>query len=687
VRIFNTCVVIAVLALRLAAQQPEQPAPLFRGGVDLVLVDVVVRDKTGAPVKGLTADDFDLLEDGIRQQIRTFAVEEVGSTAPTFNGATALSSITSRSAAHDSTDSSTAGTTTSLTPEDLTGHRLLTLLFDTSSMQPEDAQRAVDAAVTWVDSQMTDADLVAVASIGSRLTIQTDFTNSKEEVHAALAALSGGVSTAFTAVDSSTVATDEAAAFSTDDTSSEDASAQELDTFNNDARLRALRTLADALKPIQQKKAIIYFSAGMQRNGTDNQVELRAAVNASVRANVAIYPIDARGLQAIVPGGDARQRSQGGVGAFSGRTVTNQFTQLAAQQETLTTLASDTGGTAFTDTNDFGEAFSKVVRDISSYYILGFASTNGNKDGRFRRISVRLRKRTGLKVEARDGYYADRDFAHTGKSDREAQLQDQLMARIAATDVPMFVTTGWFRLAADRYYVPITIAMPGSALPPSTNKTTVDVAGLIRDERGVPVGRIRDTLTVAAADADTLAGRHVLYQAGTTLPPGRFSLKVVVRENTSGQMGAFEATVIVPELKTAPVKISSIVLSTQLKQAVASKAPNPLAREGVELVPNLTHIVRGNQKLYFYYEVYEPALERGTPHVRTSLAFYRGKVKVFETPVVERTVMDAADRRAALFQFELPSESLKPGPYTCQVNVIDANAGRFAFPRVDLYVR
>jgi VWFA-related protein len=659
---------------------------LFRGGVDLVLVDVVVRDRTGAPVKGLAADDFDLLEDGVRQQIRTFAVEEVGLTVPAFNGATALSTITSRSAAHGNTDSSTAGSTTSMTPEDLTGHRLLTLLFDTSSMQPEDTQKAVDAAVAWVDAQMTAADLVAVASIGSRLTIQTDFTSSKEEVRAALEAFSGAVSTAFNPVDSSTVATDEAAASSTDDATSEDASAQELDTFNNDVRLRALRTLADALKPIQQKKAIIYFSAGMQRNGTDNQVELRAAVNASVRANVAIYPVEARGLQAIVPGGDARQRSQGGVGAFSGRNVTNQFTQLAAQQETLTTLASDTGGTAFTDTNDFGEAFSKVVKDISSYYILGFASTNGSKDGRFRRISVRLRSRTGLKVEARSGYYADRDFAHTGKSDREAQLQDQLMARIASTDVPMFVTTGWFRLTADKYYVPITVAMPGSALPPSTDKTSVDVAGLITDERGLPVGRIRDTLTVAA-DAGTLAARQVLYQAGTTLPPGRFSLKVVVRENTTGQMGAFEAQVIVPELKTAPVKISSIVLSTQLKQAVASQAPNPLTREGVELVPNLTHIVRRDQKLYFYYEVYEPALESGTPHLRTSLAFYRGRVKVFETAVVERTVMDAADRHAALFQFELPAESLKPGPYTCQVNVIDANAGRFVFPRIDLYVR
>src|SRR5207248_2879608 len=180
--------------------------------------------------------------------------------------------------------------------------------------------------------------------------------------------------------------------------------AQELDTFNNDVRLRALKTLAEALAPIQQKKAILYFSSGMQRSGNDNQIELRAAVNAAVRSNVSIYPVDSRGLQAVVPGGSGRQGSRGGVGAFSGQAVAQQFSQLAAQQETLTTLAADTGGTAFTDTNDFGEAFSKVTRDISSYYILGFASSNPSKDGRYRRISVRLKNKSDVKVEARSGY-------------------------------------------------------------------------------------------------------------------------------------------------------------------------------------------------------------------------------------------------------------------------------------------
>src|SRR5450432_3211500 len=235
------------------------------------------------------------------------------------------------------------------------------------------------------------------------------------------------------------------------------------------------------------------------------------------------------------------------------------------------------------------------------------------------------------------------------------------MTQIPATDVPLFVTAGWFRLAADKYYVPVSLSVPGSAVPPSKDKVTLDVAGFIRDERGFPVGRIRDTMTVPPASADGLAAKQVLYQTGVTLPPGRFSVKLVVRENTTGQMGTFETPIVVPELKQASVKVSSLVLSTQLQNAAGRKTVSPLVRDGVELVPNLTHIVGRDQKLYFYYEVYEPGAEGGLPQLRTSLAFYRGKVKVFETPVVDRIQIDAADRRAAIFQFEVPADSFKPG--------------------------
>ena len=179
----------------------------------------------------------------------------------------------------------------------------------------------------------------------------------------------------------------------------------------------------------------------------------------------------------------------------------------------------------------------------------------------------------------------------------------------------------------------------------------------------------------------------MLYQSGVTLPPGRFSVKVIVRENATGKIGSFESLLLVPELKQAPVKVSSVVLSTQLQAAPRGRNASPLVRDGVQLVPNLTHVVSKDQKLLFYYEVYEPGEIEGGPQLRTSLAFYRGKVKVFETPVVERLAIDAADRKAAIFQFEIPAGSFKPGLYACQINIIDAAAGRFAFPRLAFYVK
>ena len=689
----------SLLAQATSTQQPQ--APIFRSGLNLVLVDVVVRDKTGAVVRGLTGNDFELLEDGVRQRIVTMAYEEIKpGVAPIENASMLAAAIVSGppavagggSISHATPATAEAQANRPLTSDETAGHRMVTLVFDTSSMEPENIQKAVDAASEWIDNKMTSADLVAVATIGSGLQILTDFTSDAERAHAALSKLSAAYGTAFEAVDAGTAAVDEALQSATDESAAVDQSAQELDTFNNDVRLRALKTLAEALQPIQQKKALIYFSSGMERSGTDNQVELRAAVNAAVRANISIYPVDVRGLQAVVPGGSARQGSRGGLAAFSGSAASRQFSQLAAQQETLTALASDTGGTAFVDTNDFGEAFTRVERDISAYYLLGFSSTNTTRDGRYRRITVRLRERSGLKIQAKEGYYADRDFAHTARADREVQLQEQLSTPIPATDVPLFVATGWFRMSADKYYVPISVVVPGTALSlnqagGTTSTAGLDVAGFIRDERGFPVGRIRDTVTIPPSPGGTLAAHQVLYRTSATLPPGRFTVKIAVRENAGGQMGTFESTLVVPELKQSAVKVSSVLLGTQLQTVDIRKAPSPLVREGVEVVPNITHIVGHDQKLYFYYEVYDPTIEDGAARLQTNLSFYRGKVKVFDTPIIERSRVDATDRRAAIFQFEIPAERVQPGLYTCQVNIIDQAGRKFAFPRLTLYVR
>ncbi len=682
-------------SIRPAAQQQAKP-PVFRANLSIVSVDVIVRDRDGKVVRGLTAADFELIEDGRAQDVRTFAFEEIKDAPSAVVSVDLLAGVAEKALAATASGARPVAAVAEATPapgpmrsEDLAGRRMVILLFDTSSMQPEDVQRSVDSARKYVAEQMSTSDLVAVATVSSILTVLTDFTADRDKVSAALNQLSYSDGTETPPPSAATAATDEAAAAATEETAA-DAEAAELEMFNNDLRLRALRTLAESLTLIEQKKAIVYFSAGMQRSGQDNQVELRSAINAAVRANVSIYPIDTRGLQAVVPGGDARQASGRGQTMFSGRGMSRQFSQLAASQDTLVSLAADTGGRAFTDTNNFGDAFARVQRDMSAYYLLGYSSTNKNQDGRFRRIQVRLKKNdTGYRLESRAGYYADRDFAHTSKTDREALLEEQLLAAVSVTDLPVIASAMYFRLAADKYYVPVAVSVPGSAVPVTAGlkEITLDVLGQVMDERGMPVGRLRQTMKLPAGTEKTLAGKQILYQSGMTLPPGRFSIKAVVRENATGLMGTFEAAINVPELARQPMKVSSVVLSTQV-QASTAKSDNPLIRDGVQMIPNLTHVVSRDQKMFFYYEVYEPGLTAAKlPDLRTTIAFYRGQVKVLETPVVARTTVDAANRQATLFQFEVPASSFEPGLYTCQVNIIDEVAGRFAFPRVVFFVR
>ena len=744
---------LLVLLLAAPALPAGQAPPQFRSSVNLVLVDVTVRDGKGQPVRNLQASDFELLENGKPQAIVTFAQEDITVPASTIVSSSTLtqlaaggSTVPVRVAAPAAGLPATAAATPApaervdasrgpLTSAEVAGRRIWILLFDTSSMQPEDVQKAADAAIKWGQERMSAADLVAVASIGSTLQILTDFTNDRDRIVATLKAFAVTDGTATPDVDASTMASDEATAAATTSAATVDAGVQELDSFNNDIRLRGLRTICDSLLTLQQHKSILYFSSGMSRNGSDNAVESRAAVNACSRANTSINPVDSRGLQAVVAGGSARQGSRGGVAAFSGRGVAQQFSRLAAQQETLQSLAADTGGTAFTDSNNFGEAFDRISRDISSYYILGYASTNTKQDGTYRRIEVKLKTRTDARLRAREGYYADRDFAHTSRGDRETQLQEQLLMAIPATDVPLFVTAGYFKLAsADAcgqqnefggrggrggmgpgtggmgpgggragavpggrggpgftpscFYVPISVAVPGEALTASTSNEVLDIRGFVRDERNQPFATIKQTINVPPTTRDAMASRQVLFQTGATLPPGRYIARVIVRENVQGKMGTFEATVLVPDLNRAPVKMSSVVLSSQLQLGKpARRTLSPLVRDDLEIIPNLTRVVSQDQKLYFYYEVYEPALAENRPHLRTNLTFYRGKTKVYETPIIERTTIDAVDRRAAIFELEVDAERFAPGLYTCQVNVIDAVSGQFAFPRLEMYVR
>ena len=561
-----------------------------------------------------------------------------------------------------------------MTSEALAGRRLIVLLFDIASMQPEDVQRAVDSASKYVDTTMTAADMVAVATISTKLDVLSDFSADKTRVSAALGRLGYTEGTATPPPTASTAATDEQAA--ADDTSSADTT--EMDMFNNDVRLRALKALAETLSPIEQKKAILYFSAGMQRSGEDNQVELRSAINAAVRAHVAIYPVDTRGLQAVVPGGDATQASGRGTALFSGRGVSQQFSRLTASQDTLGSLAADTGGRAFMDSNDFAPAFERVQRDMSAYYLIGYSTANLSKDGRFRTIRVRV-KRPNTRVEARSGYFADRDFQHTARTDRETQLQEQLFAAVSATDLPVLVNAGYYRMAADRYYVPLAHG-PGlrdSNRRRGQDKLALDVLGVVQDEQGRPVGRIRQTLNLRR-------GRPARHRApgplsvAVTLPPGRFSVKVVVRENTSSWMGSFSAGWCGVETGAAQGQLGAA--RTQLQARRTRTIPG---HNGEQLVPNLTHRRRIRRcKLYCGFTI-----RRWRTARRTCALTSRSTAARSRSTRPRRRSRASTSRRA---RRHLPARA-QPAhcrrASACQINIIDSIAGKFAFPRLMFLLR
>jgi VWFA-related protein len=655
---------------------------------DIVLTNVVVRDKkTGEVVKGLKQSDFAILENGKPQTIASFDYQNVDEAAVLRENST----VTGKATIADLLNRDFAAS-----PGALRDHRLIVMFFDLSSMQPEDIDRAVEAAQDYLNKKMQPADLVALVSMATGLSMDQDFTSDKVALLKGLAKYNGTEGTGFANGNeggNSGGTSDDASSFTADDS--------EYNSLNTDRELYAIRTIAKSLERVDQRKSMLYFSGGLTRQGVENQASMRAATNEAVKANMAIYSVDSRGLEAMPPVGNASKGSLRGTAAYSGGAMQSQLDANFGSQETLATLSSDTGGKAFFDSNDFAPAFQQVQHDTEAYYILGFHSSNPARDGSYRHLTVKL-NRNDVKMDYRPGYYAPADFQHQKTEDREVALTEQLQSDLPATDVAVYLQALYFRLDSDKFFIPVSLIVPGSQIHSVKNgdrdKANIDVVGQVKNAQGIVVGNVRDNVKLTLDAAQQVQRKNIQYSTGFTLAPGKYHLKFVVRENQTGAMGSFETDLQVPDLKKSPLKLSSIVLSSQRVPNTAKKTVSPLVRDGVEWIPNVPHVFRQDQHLYFLYEVYDPAKQKGTPEpasspgltrraggpvrVLTSIEFLSGGLKVYETPLVEAKAINIPERGAVAFQFDVPLTQLKPGTYVCQVNVIDDAGGSFSFPRM-----
>jgi VWFA-related protein len=694
---------IGLAILAAAAQQPPAAKPsaaitTFKAETSLVVVDVTVKDKAGKPIEDLKQNDFTLLEDGKPQKISVFEFQRLTTDPAPPEKPPSLEEAGAEPVAP-------VKMITSEAPGQVQYHdkRLMVMFFDLGSMGIPEQLRAQEAALKYLDEQITSADVVAVMMYAASLQVLTDFTGDRAMLRDVVKGLPIGEMAEFAGVadNGDDDNEDTGAAFVADET--------EFNIFNTDRKLQAIQDAAKKLSALPEKKALIYFSSGLQKTGVENHAQLEATILMATKANVAIYPIDARGLMAAPPGGGASVGASRGTGIYSGSQHNSQRAGINNSQDTLVSLAADTGGKAFLDSNDLSLGLVQAQQEYRSYYVLGYYTSNSAADGKYRRIAVKLANNASAKLEHRDGYYADKIWGKFNAQDKEQKLMEALTAATPVTEIPLALEIDYFRVSRTSYFVPVSVKVPGSVLALAQKhgggETQFDFLGQIQDDRRNVMGNVRDFIKVKldAAGAEKLARRSLNYDAGFTLGPGKYRMKFLVRENQTGKMGTFDARFVIPDLAadSAILKTSSVIWSSQrepVKAAVGAAeradkkaiASNPLIVAGEKIVPSITKVFRRGQNLYVAFDVYDAAvgadLQARKVAVSMSL-FNQAGVKAFEAGPLEASELASTRPNAIPVQLQIPLKDLAPGRYMCQLNVIDEIGRKFAFPRTAMIVQ
>jgi VWFA-related protein len=657
----------------------------FSASAQLVMETVAVADKSGKPVEGLTADDFTVTENGVLQAIRFFDHQSFSEeiSAPLSRPEHENIHIYDRLGRTQISRGKPGNTR-------YKDRRLLALYFDMTAMPPWDQIRALGAAEKFVRTQIAAADLVAILRYaGGAVDVLQDFTADRDRLLSVLQTMvvGEGQGMDYSTNDAST--SDVGAAFGQDDS--------EFNIFNTDRQLSALQTASNMLGQLSEKKSLVYFASGLRLNGLNNQAQLHATINAAIRAGVSFWPIDARGLVAQAPLGDATVGSPGNVGMYSGTAALAMTTNFQQSQDTLYALASDTGGKALLDYNDLTKGIVEAERSISSYYIIGYYTTNTAQDGKFRRIKISLNGNLTANLDYRQGYFAAKQFSKFSAADKERQLEDALMLPDPITELTVAMEIDYFQLNRAEYFVPLVVKIPGRELALAkkggAERTLIDFIGEIKDNYGTTITNVRDKVDIRLSDATALelAKRPIEYDAGFTLLPGKYVIKFLARDAETGRIGTYQTAFVIPNLNKEEkrVPISSVVLSSQrvaLKDALynavkgkeRNETSNPLVQNGQKTIPSVTRVFSKGRELLVYLQAYDQIAAAAPPFV-AFVSLYSGQKKIFQTKPIEVTSGSSDRLRTTPIQFNIPLVDLAPGKYDCQVTILEPTGERAAF--------
>ncbi len=659
---------LAVAAVAPGAGQQDQPPVTFRVEVNYVEVDALVTDAQGNLVTDLTIDDFEVLEEGRPQKVTAFSQVNIPiarAAQPLFAAGPVEPDVQSNAAVDG---------------------RLYLFVLDDLHTSFSNTPRVKAALKQFLDTSFGTNDLAAVVYTSGRGQDGQDFTGNRRLLQAAVDRFSGRNLPGVTAERFSggrglcgpLPTRIEGTAGSNDPCEAERG-------FNARTSMTSIRRLAEFMAGVRgRRKTMLLVSEGVNydtydifnnRSATVIVDEMREAIAAATRGNVSIYAIDPRGL-----GGFEDVASIGGVPEEmrNESPASGLMSELQLAQSSLRTLATETGGFAALNRNDFTDAFARIVRENSNYYVLGYYPANERRDGRYRRIEVRV-KRPGLQVRSRRGYVAPRGRAPetaraaAGGNAALAAATEAMASPIPIAGIPITVTAAPFKGAGGNAAVAMAIDLRIDQFRLTeengvfNGRAEVTFAATGRD--GKPLGSGRHTLALALKP-DTLArakerGFRLVTQ--TDLPPGRYQLRVAAGEE-GGRSGSVIYDLEVPDFYRAPLAISGIALTSASARLMPTALPkNPLA----DFLPGPLMTTREfgrDDELGIFAEFYEN-VGNAPPHrldITTTLRAEGGRIVTQVTDERSSTELQGKQGGYGL-SARLPLKDLAPGIYVLRV--------------------
>ena len=648
---------------------PQQPPITFRAEVNYVEVDARVLDQQGKFLPGLKPEDFEVLEDGKPQKIAAFSLVNIPLERverPLFASRPVEPDVRNNLQGADG--------------------RIYLIVLDDLHTNALRSPRTKQAAKMFIERYVGANDLAAVIHTGGRTDANQDFTNSQRLLLQAVDKFMGRK------LRSSTMN-------KIDDYNRRSGTALESDPatdfedkergFQARAALDTVRNLANYLGNIRgRRKAIVMFSEGIDYNiydimsinnsgATEATVVMDATrdmIAAATRANVAIYGVDPRGLGASF---DNLAEIQSFPDDTSlGLNQSALYNEVRLAQDSLRTMSDETGGFAVVNRNDFETAFQRIVDDNSSYYMLGYYSSNERRDGRFRKIEVRLKNRPGLVVRARKGYVAPRGRAPetkaAAKEGASPELKEALESPLPLPGLPLAVTASVFKGPGAKGSVVISTFIHGGSLPMTESngmfKNDLEIVGIATDDKGKSFTTDRNTvnLKMKADTANRVKATGFRVIQSLDLAPGRYLLRVGVKEANTRTAGMVTYDLEVPEFTKAPLTMSDIALTSAMSGAAPTIRPkDPLEK----LLPGPLTTYRefpAIDEVALFTEVYDNIkLAHKTEIVATVKA--EGGQTVWESREEHDSSELAGSAGGYGFQARVPLNKLAPGLYVLRV--------------------